>query len=277
MKRLLLAALLTCLAAAACVPSARAQGCARADRYCVLQAKLPYLPALDSFLGGDRELARRFAEAAFSRGFEHEWILFDSLLRGGKKDPDGRLIRSELAKLPPEQWYYVIRLEDHRRNLAGMGGGVYGNFVQGVGNMVRTEKNEMHSMKCFEQADTLIRNAAPIKDSARPRGAFNAWSALPVTAKFRKLNEHTAPCFQFDGPGGPVEIVADSWGDTLLPARAWWAEYDRAALAELSRGRGVCGQEYDDWDLRRIRALMQKEDESRQKWEKRAESLKISF
>lgn len=276
MKNFLSAALLFCLASAPV--AAAAQGCAGPDRkFCLLQAKLQYMPALASFLNGDGELSRRFADAAFNHGFEHEWLLFDSLLRGGKKDPDGRLIRSELGRLPPEQWYYVIRLEDHRRNLAGMGGGVYGNFVQGVGNMVRTEKYEMNSMKCFEQADTLIRNAAPIKDSARPRGAFNAWSALPVTAKFRKMNEHTAPCFRFDGPGGPVEIVADSWGDTLLPARAWWAAYDRDALAELSRFRGVCGQDYDDWDLRRIRALMQAEEESKKKWEKRAESLNLSF
>ncbi len=276
MKRTLSAAFLFCLASAPV--AAAAPDCAGADRkFCLLQAKLQYMPALASFLNGDAELSRRFADAAFNHGFEHEWLLFDSLLRGGRKDPDGRLIRSELSKLPPEQWYYVIRLEDHRRNLAGMGGGVYGNFVQGVGNMVRPEKDEMHSMKCFEQADTLIRNAAPIKDSARPRGAFNAWSALPVTAKFRKMNEHTAPCFRFDGPGGPVEIVADSWGDTLLPARAWWTEYDRDALAELSRFRGVCGQDYDDWDLRRIRALMQAEEESKKKWEKRAESLNLSF
>lgn len=255
MKSLFSAVLLFGLAAAA-TPAA-ALDCAGQDRkLCLLQSKLQYMPALASFLNGDPERSQRFANAAFNHGFEHEWILFDSLLRGGRKDADGRLIRAELAKLPPEQWYYVIRVEDHRRNLADMGGGIYGNFVEGLGNMIRPEKYELHKLKCMEQADTMIANTAPVKDTGRPRGIFNAWSSHPISANLARLNEHTAPCFRFEGRDGPVEIVADSWANTLLPARDWWRDYDGAAFKDLARGRGFCGQEYEDWDMKRINALM---------------------
>ncbi len=262
------------LALFAAAPAA-AQDCAGADRkYCILKANLKRMPALESFLGGSDELTRRFAAAAFDSGYKHEWLLFNSLLAGGRKDPGGSLIRSEIAKLPPEQWYYVIRVEDHRRILVSMGGGIYGNFTEGLGNMVRPEKDRMRTMKCFEQADTLIRNTAPVKDTGRPRGIFNAWSALPVTARFRRLSEHTAPCFHFEGRNGPVEIVADSWADTLLPARAWWENNDPDALRELSSGRGVCGPAYDEWDTRRIRALIDKEDKAAEQRKRQLDRLK---
>ncbi|MCX5790700.1 MAG: hypothetical protein NTY45_00530 [Elusimicrobia bacterium] len=259
MLRSLCVYLLLCAAAV----SAAAYDCTGADRaWCRLSAHLGELPNLASFLGGSGETGRRFANAAFNSAGsqQYEWTLFNDLLGGGKGDPGGRLIRSALARLPPEQWYYVIRLEDQRRILAGMGGGVYGNFVEGVGNLVRPEKYRMNTMKCFEQAGTLIRNAEPIKGSGRPRGVFNAWSALPVTARFRKLNEHTAPCFRFDGPGGPVEIVADPWANVLVPARAWWGKFDPSVPKALAGRPGVCGPDYDEWDGERARALVEAED-----------------
>lgn len=239
-----------------------------------LKAQLTALPNLAAFLQGDEAAAGRFADAAFdSPGMQsQEWRLFDSLLGGGKLDPGGSLIRPEIKKLPPEQWYYLIRLEDHRRSLSELNGGngLYVNAVEGVGNLVRTEKYELHLLKCHEQGETLMRNMDPVKDTGRPRSLFQPWSSELVTAKFQKLNEHNAPCFHFDGPEGPVEIVADSWAGDLLPARAWWAKWDPESLLRLN-GKGVCGKYYEPFDDARIAVQMEKD---RTGWKAKLEAAK---
>lgn len=213
-----------------------------------LRSELRALPALAAFLEGDEDNARKFAEAAFdSAGMRaQEWREFDLLLRGGKLDAGGGQIQAELRKLSPEQWYYIIRVDWHRRSLAGIGGGLRGNAIQGLGNAFASEQNKL-AIKCYQQTETMISNTEPLKASGRPAGVFNAWSAKPITANRFKLSEHTAPCFRFRGQGGLVEIVADSWDNTLVPARVWW-QRDQRMQAALAGGDGYCGDKFEDLD-----------------------------
>lgn len=225
-----------------------------------LKAQLRTLPNLNEFLQGDESSARRFADAAFDQpgSQTREWTLFDSLLAGGKLDRGGAQIRAELKKLPPEQWYYVIRLEDHRRSLSELSDGWYGNMLQGTGNLFVGKKDELHVLKCHEQAETLMRNMAPVKTTGRPASIFQHWASELVTAKFRWPNEHNAPCFHYDGPEGPVEFVADSWAGDLVPARVWWRKWDADVLTQLS-GKSVCGKSYEQFDDARIAVLMERD------------------
>lgn len=213
-----------------------------------LRGELRGLPVLSAFLDGMKGADRKFAEAAFdSPGMRaQEWKEFDALLRGGKLDAGGGWIQSELRKLPPEQWYYVIRVDAHRRSLAEIGGGLGGNAMQSIGNVFASKQGEL-AIKCYQQAETLIRNTEPVKTSGRPAGVFNAWSVKPITANRLKLSEHTAPCFRFRGQGGLVEIVADSWDNTLVPANVWW-QRDREMKTALAGGDGYCGEKFEDLD-----------------------------
>lgn len=279
-RAIFLAVSLLCLdSATALAQESGGRGCGDENKkWCHLQSVIGELPNLAGFLQGAEGKAKQFANAAFDNPSmqEQEWRLFDGLLGGGKLDPGGALIRGEISRLPPEQWYYVIRLEDHRRILVQLGGGVYGNLIEGSVNMFSPKDAELHVMKCHEQGETLMRNMGPVKSSGRPRSVFQDWSPLLVTAKFQTLREHNAPCFRYAGPEGPVEIVADSWADVLVPARVWWQEYDPAALSQLSGGNGVCGPSYERWDLARVGALMKKEDEQMKRIEdakKRMQSL----
>lgn len=255
MRKIVLLSLL-CLAVPAAPARPADDGAAEGKKWSHLKQELPNLPRLSAFLqNAGEEAARRFAEAAFdSAGFRaQEWKDFDALLGGGKKDAGGALIQGELRKLPPEQWYYIIRLDGHRRNLVGIGGGLMGNATQSIGNAFRGQKDQIQ-IKCFEQAATLLRNMEPIKTSGRPQGVFQGWSSKPVTSNRLKFNEHTAACFRFNAPGGLVEIMADSWDDTLLPASAWW-QRDSAMAVKLGGPDGYCGDRYEDLDGEKCRAM----------------------
>lgn len=225
------------------------QECSQEDKkWCNLKSKLGQLPNLSRFLQGDEEKAKKFANAAYDSpsSQEGEWKAFDMLLGGGKLDSGGSLISAELKKLPPEQWYYIIRLEDRRRGLVQLGGSWYGNFTEGLGNLIRPKDAEMHVMKCNEQGENLMAQMDTVDRSGRPQGVFSGWKHQLLTAKFRKMSEHNAPCFDFQGPEGPVEIVADSWGDALVPARVWWQRYDPKVPSAMG-GNEVCGKTYDRW------------------------------
>lgn len=278
-KYVLAASLFFLAAARAPAQESDASGCAEEDaKWCNLKAKLGQLPNLSRFLQGDEEKGRQFAAAAYNSpaSQDEEWKAFDTLLGGGRLDPGGALISGELKKLAPEQWYYVIRLEAQRKILVGLGGGLFGNFTEGFGNIFRAQEHEMHVMKCHEQGEALMRNMQPVKSSGRPAGVFTGWSSQLVTANFQKLNEHNAPCFNFSGAGEPVEIVADSWGDMIVPARVWWQKYDPSVPSQMG-GREACGETYRDWDGARTRALNKQDEERAARYQNNLKKMRDTF
>lgn len=200
--------------------------------------------------------AKRFAEAAHHSHAvrEQEWTLFNDILggrAGGRRLGD---LRRDLLRLPPEDWYFVIRLEHHRGGIFRMSGNGYvGNVAQNI--MIKTGDDSVdfsrYGRKCYERADRLI----GLMDIVRNTGAgFHNWTSRNVIARIGKATEHTAPCFVYDGGGGRVEIVADPWANSLGPARDWWRKWENGAFN--GSPDGWCGAAYEEYEKQKLDDLL---------------------
>jgi hypothetical protein len=211
-------------------------------------------PALGYFLNGiggpEGPQAAAFAGVLPEDGAARADMLrrLDMLLRGGNYDKRGDNIRREMAKLPGEQWQFVVILERERRAIYDrLGYGPTGNLYESV------TPAKIEPRRCYERMDALIKKMAPVQAA----GAFRAWKTEELTANMitvshsRGLRDelyggvHNAPCFVYDDGRARVEIAADAWANSLTPAYTWWYQFDRATHDQLYRagGRDWCSDE----------------------------------
>lgn len=209
-------------------------------------------PALAAFLdanggrwgGPAAAFAEELPETPSAR--ESEVRDLDHLLRGGKLDKQGENIRREVAKLPGNQWHFVIRLERERRALyERLGWGPGGNIIQNVGLPVEPRL-------CSDRSAKLTATMAPLENDGR----FPGWHTEEITANMISVSDrrgirddlyggvHWAPCFVYDDGHTRAEIVADAWANTLAPAYTWWYNFDKGTHDYLYKagGRDWCGE-----------------------------------
>lgn len=228
------------------------------------------------------QAVRRFADNAhFNRSIrEAEWRLFDSLLGGGKLDEDGNHIRAALSELTPKDWYFVIRLEEHRRQLMDMhGNGPLGNVTENVDKMVGASAvdYERYGRLCYERADQLLGRMKIVRDTWDFKGwTFRSLMANPTrkTIVLVRSGEHHAPCFELGGDDPKVELVADAWAGGLVPARVWWREWDKEAYEALGPGGRFCGRIYDRYEHARMQAIFRKQAEGSRRTKKDLDGVK---
>lgn len=167
-------------------------------------------------------------------------------LKGGPLDPDGEVLRSALRALPAEEWYFVAELQQSRSFIIDNAG--VSSWAKNVADtfwnvpMVGEELN-----KC------RARSANVLELMDKTRLPAEAWSYSPLQTRLRsnaadRRRQHNAPCFSFEGEGGPVEVVADSWKNQLVRADVWWRKWDPPSSASIFEQCGrYCGPCYCGW------------------------------
>jgi|GEM_PF-7056367 len=229
------------------------------DKYAELQSALSSgaYPAFSYFLdnsgGRYTEAVADFAKASSDNRQARlaEWRDFEMLLRGGKLDKNGALIRNEVAKLPGAQWHFIVKLERERRAL-------YNKLGWGPGGNIRQNGVEMLGMKieprlCSDRSEKLTALMVPVEKLP----AFRDWRTEEITANMLSVRDsrglrdelyggvHWANCFVYSDGSRRVEIVADAWANALVPAYTWWYHFDKGTHDFLYRsgGRDWCGSE----------------------------------
>lgn len=243
-----------------------------------------------SLLSGipDAGAAAAFAEAGPDDMGAREalWRDFERLLGGGKRDKGGALIRLELGKIPPAQWPFVVRVDRERRAIFGrLGNGPLGNISQSLVGACRAFRQgvglspggDIEPRKCDDRSLLLTARAKPLLDE-EPYRRF--WSASEITANYitvadsRGLGDelyggvHWANCFIFNGGGAKVELVADAWDDSLIPAYEWWLAFDKDTHEMLYRRSQ---QRVHDWCGEK--ALSSAVEEQKRRRQKEREAL----
>ncbi len=229
------------------------------DKYAELQSALSSnaYPAFFYFLensgGRYTEAVAAFAKTSPENRRERlaEWRDFEMLLRGGKLDSKGALIRNELAKLPGEQWHFIVRLERERRALYNkLGWGPGGNIRQNGAELIGVR---IEPRLCSDRSEKLTALMAPVENMP----AFRNWKTEEITANMISVRDsrglrdelyggvHWANCFVYNDGSRKVEIVADAWANALVPAYTWWYHFDKGTHEFLYRsgGRDWCGSE----------------------------------
>lgn len=241
-----------------------------ADKNAELQAALSAnaYPALNYFLNsaggryGEQALAFANSSPDDQRQRLAEWRDFEMLLRGGKLDKNGALIRNEVAKLPGTQWHFIVKLERERRALYNkLGWGPGGNIKQNSAQLVGVK---VEPRLCSDRSEKLTAIMAPVEKIH----LFHNWRTEEVTANMISVRDsrglrdelyggvHWASCFVYEDGGRRVEIVADAWANMLVPAYTWWYNFDRSTHDYLYRagGQDWCGSAILE---KSIRAQMQ--------------------
>ncbi|MBI4349756.1 MAG: hypothetical protein HY553_23165 [Elusimicrobia bacterium] len=205
-------------------------------------AELTRPGAYPRILGMAGEHARAFAagapaDVASRRG---AWELLEHMLGGGGLDPGGERIREVLPRLPPSEWYFLVAVERERRRIVSeLGRGGLTNAADnaadwandacefaGLGKPFSTK-----GYRCYDRRDRLARAV----DEIRVRGVGKQWSHVFIQANpgakpspvEPRSGEHHANCLVYLDGNARVEIMADAWGDSLVPAYTWWWFWER--------------------------------------------------
>lgn len=234
-------------------------------------------PRLTAFLaqtGGKAAFASGATDDAATR--ENDWRTCEAMLSGGPRDPNGDALKASLAKLPPGQMYFAARLFAATKALhAELGNGRWGNAKENLGLCT--------GRLCYERAAALQQRMEDFRTRY-----YKKWDSSSVDAVPGAYNEHTMACYSFypgsRGAAASVEIAADAWDDSFIPAEIWFGVHDRATRDALAKeGKDWCGPTFAAIRKPQRDRLVEKEDRAEEAAKRRAEdvgkkmSVKLEF